>query len=135
MLYPIAIEIGDDKHAYSVIVPDVQGCYSAGDTLEEAIVNAREAIEFHISGMVEDGESIPKPSSIEVYRNSEEYKDFIFSIVDVDLSHLMGRSEKINVTLPILLIRRIDEFVATHPEYKTRSGFLAEASLERIIRS
>jgi len=44
MRYPIAIESGDSKHAYGVVVPDLPGCFSAGDTLDEALTNAREAI-------------------------------------------------------------------------------------------
>ncbi|MFP3374822.1 MULTISPECIES: type II toxin-antitoxin system HicB family antitoxin, partial [Gammaproteobacteria] len=44
MFYPIAIEAGDHEHAYGVIVPDLPGCFSAGDTLDEAIKNAKEAI-------------------------------------------------------------------------------------------
>lgn len=40
MRYPIAIEPGDDTHAYGVVVPDLPGYFSAGDTLEEAITNA-----------------------------------------------------------------------------------------------
>lgn len=43
--YPIAIEPGDDRHAFGVVVPDLPGCFSAGDTFDEAIENAREAIE------------------------------------------------------------------------------------------
>lgn len=43
MLYPIAIELGDDTHAYGVTVPDIAGCFSAGDTMEEALNNVREA--------------------------------------------------------------------------------------------
>lgn len=41
MLYPIGIEMGDENHAYGVVVPDVPGCFSAGDTLEEAFINAK----------------------------------------------------------------------------------------------
>ena len=37
MLYPVAVERGDDDHAYGVTVPDIQGCFSAGDTFEEAM--------------------------------------------------------------------------------------------------
>lgn len=43
MRYPIAMEPGDAKHAYGVVVPDLPGCFSAGDTLDEAIANAPEA--------------------------------------------------------------------------------------------
>jgi len=41
MYYPIAIEPGDDTHAFGVVVPDLPGCFSAGDTLDEAMENAR----------------------------------------------------------------------------------------------
>ena len=37
MLYPIAISMGDDEHAWGVEVPDVPGCFSAGEDLEDAI--------------------------------------------------------------------------------------------------
>lgn len=46
MRYPIAIEPGDETHAFGVIVPDLPGCYSAGDTLEEAHANAKESAEL-----------------------------------------------------------------------------------------
>ena len=41
--YPIAIELGDEQTAFGVVVPDLPGCYSAGDTLDEAISGAEEA--------------------------------------------------------------------------------------------
>lgn len=132
MLYPIAVELGDEKHAYGVVVPDVAGCFSAGDTFEEALENAKEAIIGHIEILVEEGEKIPLPSIIDTYVNQEEYKGFVFAAVDVDLTHLMGKSEKINITLPSLLIKRIDEFVQTHHEYKSRSGFLASIAFEKM---
>lgn len=73
--------------------------------------------------MLEDGEEIPQPTSLQEHVKNPEYEGFTFSFVDVDLTHLMGKAEKINVTLPSLLIKRIDNFVATHPEYKNRSNF------------
>ncbi|MDH3001319.1 hypothetical protein A1D23_12395 [Chelonobacter oris] len=133
MLYPIAIEMGDDNHAFGVVVPDVPGCFSAGDTLEEAFINAKEAIAFHIEGMLEDGEEIPRPSAIDHHQKKSEFEGFILSLVEVDLSHLLGKSEKINVTLPSLLIKRIDEFVANNKEYKNRSHFLAEIATGKVI--
>lgn len=133
MLYPIGIEMGDETHAYGVVVPDVPGCFSAGDTLEEAFINAKEAIAFHIEGMLEDGEEIPQPTSLQEHVKNPEYEGFTFSFVDVDLTHLMGKAEKINVTLPSLLIKRIDSFVATHPEYKNRSNFLAQVATNKLL--
>jgi len=60
MRYPIAIESGDSKHAYGVVVPDLPGCFSAGDTLDEALTNAREAILLHLEGLLDDGQSFPE---------------------------------------------------------------------------
>lgn len=131
MLYPICLEKVSD--GYVVSVPDVPGCFSAGDTFSEAFENAKEAITFHIEGMLEDGEELPKPQNVDVHINNPEYEDFIVSAVDVDLSHLMGKAEKINITLPALLLHKIDAFVATHPEYKSRSGFLAQLATDKLF--
>lgn len=135
MLYPIAIEPGDETHAFSVIVPDIPGCFSAGDTLEEAYANAKEAIKFHLEGLAEDGEEIPLPTSIDNHRQNPDFTeyDMFFGFVDVDITHLLGKAEKINITMPAYLIKRIDEFVATHKEYKSRSGFLTQIAADKIL--
>ena len=61
MRYAVVIEKGERN--YSAYVPDLPGCVAVGDTLEEARAEFREAIEFHLEGMREDGVPIPKPSS------------------------------------------------------------------------
>ncbi|PWV66935.1 type II toxin-antitoxin system HicB family antitoxin [Halomonas sp. A11-A] len=66
MHYPIAIEVGDEQHAYGVVVPDLPGCFSAGDTFDEAIANAREAIEGHLESLSEHGDPIPPSSTLPV---------------------------------------------------------------------
>jgi predicted RNase H-like HicB family nuclease len=91
MRYPIAIETGDSKRAYEVVVPDPPGCFSAGDTLDEALINAREAILLHLEGLLDDGQSFPKPSTIEQLRSKRSYRDWTWAIVDVDVSELGGR--------------------------------------------
>ncbi|WHP30340.1 type II toxin-antitoxin system HicB family antitoxin [Trabulsiella odontotermitis] len=134
MYYPIVVESGDEKHAWGVIVPDLPGCFSAGDTLDEAIVNAREAITAHIELLVEMGEDIPLISTVNDLVAQPQYQGMTWALVDIDVSRLLGGSEKINVTLPKSLIDRIDRCVARHPEFKSRSGFLAQAALERITK-
>lgn len=52
MLYPIAVELGHNDSSYGVIVPDILGCYSAGDSLEDAIENTQEAITVHLETLV-----------------------------------------------------------------------------------
>ncbi len=50
---------------YGVDFPDLPGCTTTGSTLDEAKEMAAEAIAFHIEGLIEDGEGIPAPSSLE----------------------------------------------------------------------
>ncbi|WP_435750562.1 type II toxin-antitoxin system HicB family antitoxin [Thauera sp. AutoDN2] len=135
MLYPIAIEPGDDLRAFGVVVPDIPGCFSAGDTLDEAIANAREAIDFHLDGLAEDNAEIPVASSFAKHQANPEYAGWIWAVVEVDVTRYLGKAEKINITLPASLIRRIDEFVSRHPEYRSRSGFLAQSALDRITHA
>jgi predicted RNase H-like HicB family nuclease len=134
MLYPIAIELGDDSHAYGVTVPDIAGCFSAGDTMEEALNNVREAIEFHLEGLVEDGQEIPLPTDMAKHQQNPDFAvNYIWAIVDIDVSRFMGKAEKINVTLPSRLIHLIDNRVTKDSRYKSRSGFLA-AGAELLLR-
>ncbi len=51
--FPIAIHPEDDLTAYSVYFPDVPGCFSAGDSLSDAIKNARETLELHFEAFTE----------------------------------------------------------------------------------
>jgi predicted RNase H-like HicB family nuclease len=61
MRYAVIIEKGERN--YSAYVPDLQGCVSVGDTAEKVKSEIREAIEFHLEGMREDGVLIPTCSS------------------------------------------------------------------------
>lgn len=60
--YTVIIE--DAGPNFSAYVPDLPGCVSTGDTIEETLKNIREAIEFHIEGLIEDGEPIPPPTTV-----------------------------------------------------------------------
>jgi predicted RNase H-like HicB family nuclease len=53
------ILIPDETGGYIVEVPSLPGCYSQGETVDEALENIREAIELHIEAMVEAGERVP----------------------------------------------------------------------------
>lgn len=61
MRYAIVIEQAEGN--YSAYVPDLPGCVATGATVEETENSMREAIEFHLDGMREDGLAIPSPSS------------------------------------------------------------------------
>ena len=65
MRYAVIIEKG--KNSYGAYVPDLPGCVAVGDTPEEVKTLIQEAIEFHLEGLQEDGESIPQPNSSSEY--------------------------------------------------------------------
>lgn len=104
MLYPIAIERGDKNTAHGISVPDVAGCFSAADDYNEVFDNAAEAIAGHLECLAEAGEEIPLPSNIERYIDDPDYKGMTWAMVAVDVSRYLGKTEKVNVTLPSRLI-------------------------------
>jgi predicted RNase H-like HicB family nuclease len=61
MKYAVVIENSGTN--FSAYVPDLPGCVATGASVEETEKNIREAIEFHLDGMREDGTPIPPPSS------------------------------------------------------------------------
>ena len=130
MRYPIAIETGDSKHAFGVVVPDLPGCFSAGDTLDEAITNAREAILLHLEGLLDDGKAFPAPTLIELLQKKRSYRGWTWAVVDVDASELGDKAARINITMPQRILRAVDAYARKQGE--TRSGFIARAALDAI---
>lgn len=128
MRYPIVIERGDDTHAFGVVVPDLPGCFSAGDTLEEAFDMAKEAVEGWLEVCLDDGAEIPKPSSLESISNLSDYQGWILGTVDVDMSKLSDKAERVNITLPQRVLRRLDALANKAGD--TRSGYIARMVLE-----
>ena len=123
MKYPIAIEPGDDTQAFGVIVPDLPGCFSAGDTLDEAFDNAKEAISGWLECEIDEGHDIPAPSSLEVVSKNPEFKGWTFGVVDVDVSKLSEKVERVNICLPSRILRRLDNKAKKSGE--SRSGYIA----------
>jgi predicted RNase H-like HicB family nuclease len=127
--YPIAIEPRTDQTAYGVVVPDLPGCFSAGDTLEEAIAAAEEAGLAWIDAALDSGESVPPPSSLEVIRAKPEYAGWILSLVTIDPAALDDTVERVNITLPRRVLRRLDDEARAAGE--TRSGYIAKLAIGR----
>lgn len=82
--YPIAIEAGDANHSYGAVVRDLPGCFSAGDSLDEAMTNAQETILLHLKGLPDDGEPVSEPNSVERLRNKRALRHWAWAIVDID---------------------------------------------------
>ncbi|MDD5036476.1 MAG: type II toxin-antitoxin system HicB family antitoxin [Methylococcaceae bacterium] len=132
MRYPIAIEPGNETHAYGVVVPDLPSCFSAGDTLDEAIANAKEAVELWMETVIEDREPIPESSSIAKHQADPEFAGWIWAVVEVDLSKVSGKAKRVNIMLPERVLASIDQTAVRLGD--TRSGLLAKAALEYVER-
>lgn len=121
----------DLESDYSVIVPDLPGCYSAGSTIEEAIKNAHEAIECHIEGLLMDNNPIPLKQSIEHHLDNIEFKDGLLAMVDIDLSKISGPSKRINLIFPESFLKQIDNY--TRRQGLDRAAFLVDAAMNFMV--
>ncbi|MFZ2653166.1 MAG: type II toxin-antitoxin system HicB family antitoxin [Burkholderiaceae bacterium] len=129
MRYPVAIEPATTTEAFGVVVPDLPGCFSAGDTLEEAMVNAEEAIAAWIQLALDSDQDIPSPSSVDALRKKhKEWKGWVWAVVSVDPAVLDETLERVNISLPRRVLRRLDALARATGE--TRSGFIARIALE-----
>jgi predicted RNase H-like HicB family nuclease len=124
MNFPVVIH-KDPKSDYGVIVPDLPGCFSAGRTIDEALAMAREAIELHLDGMIDDGEAVPKPGAIEDYRGQPGFRGGVWAVVSISPAGLRVKARRINISLPERVLEIVDG--AAKAENETRSGLLVKA--------
>ena len=128
MKYPIAIEPGGDKLTWGVIVPDLPGCFSAADSgIDEAIENAKAAIELWIEAALDTGEDIPKPSPITNLQKKKEFKGYIWAIAEIDPALLSDDIERVNISLPKRVLARLDAKAKSAGE--NRSAFIAHMAI------
>jgi predicted RNase H-like HicB family nuclease len=86
----IALVHKDEGTSYGVSFPDVPGCISAGDTFEDAVALAAEALAFHFAGMCEDSDPVPTPRNFEELNRGPEFiEDSTGAIVTMVLPQRM----------------------------------------------
>jgi predicted RNase H-like HicB family nuclease len=133
MQFPIAIEWGSDTTATGVVVPDIPGAVTAADTVEKACELAVEVAQIQLAQLASQGLPIPPPSHIHDLRQRPEFAGWGWGLIELDITPFQGTTEKVNVTLPSALIRKIDDYVALH-RLKSRSAFLARVAMEKLQR-
>ena len=114
-------DVGSD---FGVEFPDFPGCVTAGRTLEEARRMAAEALALHVSGLTEDGEPIPEPTTLDAIMADPLNRDGVVLLVEAQTRP--ARSVRINVMLPEDLLQAIDRRTGN------RSRFLAEAARDKL---
>ena len=130
MLFYVAIHKDPDS-VYGVTVPALPGCFSFGETLEEASQNVREAIQFHIEGYLDDRQEPEiKHLSLDELQGNPDYQGALWVGLEVDVSGLTLKPERFNVSWPKYLLNRVDHYVQDH--HDNRSNFLAKAAVEKL---
>jgi predicted RNase H-like HicB family nuclease len=138
MKYVIVFFSEKNDGVYQVSVPDLPGCSVSADSIDIGLEKISQAIKSHLAILAEYGEKIPSALSIDKHRQQysvdhpHSFSEAFWAIVDIDITVYLGKSHKINVTLPELLIKQIDDKVSKSSTYKTRSGFIASACLVEL---
>jgi len=115
--YPAIIERGNA--CFGVFFPDLPGCVTVGDTVQEAALLAEEALNLHLSGLAEDGAPIPDPSDLDAITVDSDVEEVARLLVRGERP---GRSVRVQVSIDEGLLARIDKVASN------RSGFLADAA-------
>jgi predicted RNase H-like HicB family nuclease len=129
MTHYIALIHKDAASDYGVSFPDFSGVVSAGTTLDDARDMAAEALALHIEGLIEDGEAIPEPSSLEEIMAAKDNQDAVAVLIAAPTAQI--KSVRVNITLPADILGEID--ARAEKEGFTRSGFLAQAAKKALV--
>ncbi len=115
----------EKKSDFGVSFPDFPGCVTAGRTLEEAHQLAADALKMHIEGMLEDGEIIPEPSTLDQLADDRALKNAVAFLVTVDVK---DRVERFNITARRSQMDEIDRLAKKRG--MTRSAYIVAKALE-----
>lgn len=120
----------DRDSDFGVSFPDFPGCITAGRTLDDARRLAPEALTMHMEGMLQDGETIPEPSTLDTLENDPAREGAICFLVTV--SPMVDKPVRINITARESQLHKIDELASKAG--MTRSAFLVHSALGSIKR-
>ena len=88
--YPILIEEGTEAEAFGVVVPDLPGCFSAGDDVDEALRNAEEALALYAEAETKEGRALPRPRTLSELRvdpaAASDLRDHMIALVALNLA-------------------------------------------------
>jgi predicted RNase H-like HicB family nuclease len=119
------------QDGYGVVFPDLSGCVSAGDTVQEACQHAFEALALHINGMIDEKTELPPPAAFDAplpdWLTGAAGKIAASVLVPV---YLPERVARISLTMDRDLLEQINAAATTNGE--TRSEYIARVVRERI---
>lgn len=112
---------------FGVSFPDFPGCVTVGKTLEEARQLATEALSFHVRGMLEDGDAIPEPSTLDDLVRDPALKGAVAFLVPLETPE---KTVRVNITMRESQMTEIDRLALeaglTRSAYMVRSAIRAQ---------
>ncbi|OAH53094.1 pilus assembly protein HicB [Domibacillus aminovorans] len=124
-IYPAIFDYADD--GISVSFPDLPGCFTCGDTDDEALAMAKEAMALHLYGMEEDKDDIPAPSSPRTIKQGDNQAIVLIEVWMPPFRHEMqNQAVKKTLTIP----RWLDSVAKEHKV--NYSHLLQEALKEHL---
>ena len=115
--YPAVIEA--NKYGYSAFFPDLSGCTSGADTLDETLDQAAAALCLHVAGMIEDKQPIPPPTPFDKIVLDQDVRPHAIVLIE---ARQTSHKARINIMMDTTLIEQIDQVAAN------RSAFLSHAA-------
>ena len=131
----VAVIEKDADSAFGVWFPDVEGCFSAGESLEEAVANAAAALRQHVEALESAGQPLSTARSVDAVLRDKDVKASLKTgavLFAVPLLADAGRTVRVNISLDKALVDQIDD--AASARGLTRSAFIAQAAREKIAR-
>jgi predicted RNase H-like HicB family nuclease len=117
----------DKGSDFGVSFPDFPGCVTAGRTLEEARELAVEALTLHMAGMIEDGEVIPEPSTLDELAGDPAMKNAVAFLVSAEAPE---KTVRVNITARESQIEAIDKLA--RKAGMTRSAYMVHSSVRGV---
>lgn len=129
LTYVALIHKANKKSAsYGVMFPDFPGCVCAGRKLDKAMQNARQGLVFHMEGLLNEGEALPEPTSLEDIIADPAYKGAIPCLIHVVPP--TGHLKRVNISIDAGLLTEVDH--AAKALGKNRSEYLADAARQML---
>lgn len=107
MQYPIAIY--KDPNGYTAIIPDIPTLTATGSDMAEVIAIARHVVLNHLLALIQEDLPLPEPSAVSERVNESKFAGYIWAVVHIELSRLIGDSIELTIRLPAKVITHVHQ--------------------------
>jgi predicted RNase H-like HicB family nuclease len=133
MKFPIAITLSENGKKVDIEIPDIPGAAATATSFEKAYKAANEVAHERLTEIAQKHGFAPRPTTWAKLSARPEYAGKQWGLIEIDISRYLGKTEKINITLPGYVIDLIEKYMQDH-HVRSRSAFLTDAALEKLDR-